>query len=433
MRSKKPFCAGKLTFAICITLLLASGIVPTQAQARKFKVLHTFEGSDGDGPASQLVRDEAGNLYGTTISGGSSKCPGGGCGTAFKMDGTGKLVWLHKFQGANGDEPFPGLLRDAAGNLFGTTAYGGKVEQACSSLGCGVAFELDKSGKETVLHKFTGGADGNSPVGPLVEDRGGNLYGATASSGNGFGTVFRLSRRGKETVLHNFSGSSDGYNPSGGVILDAGGNIYGTTFIGGDLNCNPGQGCGVVFKIDTTGKETVLHTFGGSDGANPTSPLLLDSAGNLYGTTDKGGNLECQGGLGCGVVFELSPGSGGSWTEKVLYDFCSASNCTDGKFPGQGGLIQDASGNFYGTTIEGGIDLTCSGGNGRGVVFKLDASGKETVLHNFTGGKDGYYPATGMTLDLPGNLYGTAIGGGDTSCNPPLGCGTVFKLNLSRK
>jgi uncharacterized repeat protein (TIGR03803 family) len=316
------------------------------------------------------------------------------------------------------------LLRDGTGNLYGTTVYGGKVEQNCSTLGCGIVFKLDKTRKETVLHKFTGGADGDIPVGPLVEDKAGNLYGATEFSGDGFGTVFRLSRRGKLTVLHNFSGGVDGSDPAAGITLDAAGNIYGTTFDGGLGS----QCCGVVFKLDTDGTETVLHTFGGPDGAGPSSPLLMDSGGNLYGMTEGGGNLDCQGGLGCGVVYKLSPNSNGTWAETVLYKFCSASNCTDGKFPGGGALIQDAAGNLYGTAIEGGANTSCSGGNGCGVVFKLDTSGTETVLHSFAGKTDGNNPI-GVTVDRTGNLYGTAVSGGDTACNPPLGCGTVFKLS----
>jgi uncharacterized repeat protein (TIGR03803 family) len=417
MRSKKPFSAGKPTFVIFITLLLALAIVPTQAQARKFKVLHTFHGNDGDGPASQLVRDKAGNLYGTTISGGSSKCPTGGCGAAFKMDKTGELIWLHKFQGANGNEPFTGLLRNAAGNLYGTTIYGGKINNHVCSLGCGVVFKLDGSGKETVLHKFNGVKEW-FPVGPLVEDPAGSLYGVVQN----FGSVFKVDKTGKETVLYNFGCGSDGCDPATGVILDSAGNIYGTTFDGGLGS----QCCGVVFKLDADGTETVLHTFEGPDGAGPSSPLLMDSGGNLYGMTSGGGNLDCQGGLGCGVVYKLSPNSNGTWAETVLYKFCSTSNCTDGKFPGGGALIQDAAGNLYGTAIEGGANAGC-GGSGCGVVFELSTSGKETVLHNFTGGHDGGLP-TGLTMDSARNLYGTAPAGGDTTCNPPTGCGTVFKL-----
>lgn len=408
-------------------LLLASVVVPARAQAQTFKVLHTFHGIDGAGPASRLVIDKAGNLYGTTIAGGSSQCTGGGCGTAFKMDKTGKLVWLHKFQGANGDEPFPGLLRDALGNLYGTTIYGGTANHYCS-LGCGVVFKLDGTGKETVLHRFTADPDGYYPVGPLVKDKAGNVYGATQLGGKGgLGTVFRLSPAGKETILYNFSGGSDGSAPGAGVVLDSGGNIYGTTFIGGYLNCNPGQGCGVVFKVDTSGHETVLHTFEASDGANPAPVLLFDSAGNLYGTTGFGGNFACQGGLGCGVVFELAPQSNGTWAETVLYTFCSLSNCTDGRRPAEGPLIRDSAGSLYGTTELGGGGSGCAG-DGCGVVFKLDNGGNERVLHSFTGGNDGSRPITGLTMDSARNLYGTAPAGGNTRCNPQTGCGTVFKL-----
>jgi uncharacterized repeat protein (TIGR03803 family) len=169
MRPQKPCSAAQSIFVIFSTLLLvlATGIQP--AQARKFKVLHTFKGSDGAEPDAKLIRDTAGNLYGTTGTGGSSNCQGG-CGTAFKMDKTGKLVWSHSFNGADGQTPFPGLLRDASGNLYGTTYYGGKTSRSCPSIGCGVVFKLDKNGKETVLHKFNG-VDGSSPIGPLVEDR----------------------------------------------------------------------------------------------------------------------------------------------------------------------------------------------------------------------------------------------------------------------
>jgi uncharacterized repeat protein (TIGR03803 family) len=161
MRSQKPFSAARPTFVIFITLLLALAIVPTPAQARKFKVLHTFHGKDGANPVGVLVRDAAGDLYGTTGVGGGGNCSGGeGCGTVFKMDNTGKEVWLHKFNGANGAIPVAGLLRDASGNLFGTTLEGG--DTSCNPpYGCGTVFKLDKTGKkETILHKFTGTPDG---------------------------------------------------------------------------------------------------------------------------------------------------------------------------------------------------------------------------------------------------------------------------------
>jgi uncharacterized repeat protein (TIGR03803 family) len=423
MRSEKACCAAKSIFVIFIMFMLASAIVPTQAQAGKFKVLHTFKGGDGSQPDAQLVRDSLGNLYGTTGEGGTGKCSAG-CGTAFKMDKNGKLIWLHSFLGGkDGWEPYPGLMRDASGNLYGTTTFGGTTNHFCSQ-GCGVVFKLDKEGKETILHRFTADPDGYYPVGPLVRDKAGNLYGGTQLGGkDGAGAVFNLTPSDKETILYSFTFASDGAVVDAGVILDGVGNLYGTTFDGGDLNCVPGSGCGVVFKIDAAGGETVLHTFEGSDGAGPTAPLLLDPAGNLYGTTKYGGNLGCRGGEGCGIVFELSPNSDGTWTETVLYEFCSQSSCADGQVPGDGDLVRDASGNLYGTTVEGGIHTSCSGGSGCGVVFKLDTGGGETVLHNFTGGTDGYYPLVGVTRDASGNLYGTALFGGAH------GAGILFKIS----
>jgi uncharacterized repeat protein (TIGR03803 family) len=411
--------AAKAVFAIFIGSLLASAVVAQTAQAQTFKVLHTFHGKDGIGPDAQLVRDSAAELYGTTAGGGAKNCGNVGCGTVFKIDKKGKILWLHSFNGPDGDFPF-GLLRSAAGgNLYGTTVYGGKASHYCPSSGCGVVFSLNKNGKETVLHKFNG-VDGAAPVGPLTEDSADSLYGATSDYNDG-GTVFKLDKAGRETVLYRFTCGSDGCHPAAGVILDAAGNIYGTTFIGGDISCNPGQGCGVVFRVDTAGNEAVLHTFEASDGANPTAPLLLDSAGNLYGTTQNGGNLSCDGGLGCGVVFQLSPNSDGTWTETVLFTFCSQSNCADGMFPSIGDLVRDSSGSLYGTTIRGGG--TGCGGDGCGVVFKLDTSGNETVLYNFTGGADGYDPLGGITRDARGNLYGTGDAGGAH------GDGTVFMIS----
>jgi uncharacterized repeat protein (TIGR03803 family) len=381
MRSKNAFSAGKPILVIFMAHLLASAIIPTQAQAQKFKVLHTFHGGNGAGPIGQLVRDPAGNLYGTTAGGGTGRC-NGGCGTAFKLDKTGKLVWLHSFNGGDGNSPFAGLLRETDGSVYGTTVNGGRKNKTCP-LGCGVVFKLDKAGRETVLYKFSGNPDGYYPIGPLVKDTAGNFYGATQLGGtSGLGTVFRVDKKGKETVRYSFTGASDGCAPAGGVIFDAAGNLYGVAFQGGVGFCNSGYG--VVYKLDTAGKQTVLHSFDVSDGAYPSSVLLLDSAGNFYGTTQAGGNsIECGG--GCGTVFELSPSLDGGWKETLLYSFCSLSNCTDGELPGPGPLVRDASGNLYGATLIGGVYRRCKG-DSCGVVFKLDTQEKETVLHNFTGG-----------------------------------------------
>jgi len=425
MRCSKSRSAAKSVFAIFLTLLLASTLASHPAQAKKFKVLHTFKGSDGAGPDAQLVRDSAGNFYGTTGTGGSNKCQGG-CGTAFKMDKNGNILWLHRFSGANGETPFPGLLRDATGNLYGTTIYGGRASHTCS-LGCGVVFKLGKNGEETVLHHFTGEHDGYYPVGPLAMDKKRNLYGATQLGGtSGVGTVFRLSPSGEKKILYSFTGGADGYAPGAGVVLDAQDNVYGTTLIGGSGFGNSGYG--VVFQVSPGGVETVLHTFGGDEGANPGSSLIFDSTGNLFGTTQTGGELTCDGGEGCGVLFELSPQSGGTWGESVLYTFCSLANCTDGRQPREGPLVQDAAGSFYGTTAEGG-SYSCNG-SGCGVVFKLDADGTETVLHSFTGGSDGDAPLTGVMADGMNNLYGVVVDGGDPNCpvSGGNGCGTVWKL-----
>ncbi len=422
MRPKESCSAAKAVFAIFLTFLVAETLAAQPAQAQTFKVLHTFHGPNGYGPVSVLIRDSAGNLYSTTGAGGTGKC---GCGTVFKLNKNGQQIWLYSFKGPNGEDPSAGLLRDAAGNLFGTTAEGGKGNNECP-FRCGVVFKLDKARIETVLHKFTGDPDGYFPEALLVQDSSGDLYGTTYLGGaHGSGTVFKVGKPGKETVLYSFAGAPDGAAPYPGVTLDGAGNLYGVTSDGGTGgSCD--FGCGTVFEVDTTGKETILHDFeAGSDGADPDSVLLFDSEGNLYGATAAGGSGEC-GGTGCGTVFELSPQSDGSWTEKVLYAFCSLSNCADGEEPGTGPLVRDANGTIYGTTYFGGVHRNCNG-EACGVIFKLDTSGKETVLYSFTGGTDGAFPLAGLIMDAAGTLYGTAYGHGDPSCKPD-GCGTVFKI-----
>jgi len=423
--------SARLVLRWCFTLLLAMNFCVPPANAKpKFKVLHTFHGKDGVNPIGQLIGDAAGNFYGTTGEGGSGRCQNFGCGTAFKMNAAGKILWQYSFQGPNGEGPSAGLLRDSTGNFFGTTEYGGKISNhLCLDIGgCGVVFELDKDGrKETARHKFTGPPDGYVPESLLVGDAAGNLYGTTYIGGNGYGTVFKVDNAGKETILYNFTGGSDGCAPYPGVVRDGAGNLYGVTLIGGAGFCNSGYG--VVFMVDPSGNETVLHTFSGSDGANPISVLLFDKRGNLYGTTENGGVSTVCGG-GCGTVFELSP-SGGGWSETVLYSFCPQSGCTDGETPFRGPLVRDARGNIYGTTEMGGASSHCNGA-GCGVVFKLDAGGKEMVLHSFTGGADGAYPYGGLVIDSAGNLYGAVLEGGDLKCSigNGRGCGTVFKISF---
>lgn len=337
----------------------------------KETVLHSFSGgADGSGPRSTLIRDQASNLYGTTPAGGNlNNCNGSGCGVVFKLDKTGKETVLYSFAGAtDGSIPFEGLVRDKAGNLYGTTHIGG--DNACfPPSGCGTVFKLDTKGLLIVLHRFTGGVDGANPSAALIRDNGGNLYGVTNFGGGGTecvtqqlgcGTVFKVDKQSNETVLYSFSGGADGAYPSAELVSDDAGNLYGTTSWGGDPNCigSRGAGCGTVFKLDPTGAFTVLYTFvGGTDGAHSLAPLIQSADGSLYGTTAEGGGTGCPVYQGCGTVFKLD----GIGTETVLYHFTGGA---DGAGP-QGGLILDAADNLYGTALRKG------GFHKAGVVFKI--------------------------------------------------------------
>lgn len=408
----------RLKLILALAVMLAAWAAAAPAQNYKFKVLHTFHGADGATPEVALTTDAGGNLYGATTTGGTGKCTKYGCGTVFKLNKAGEQQWLYSFGGSNGRLPAGPLLLEAGGSLLGTTGEGGDANcPGKGGDGCGVVFSLNSTGKkENVLFKFDY-TDGNGPGGPLATDATGNIYGATAD-GDGFGNVFEIDTAGNETVLWTFSGGSDGGGPEGGVIRDSAGNLYGTTFIGGVGFGDNGHG--LVFMVDTAGSETVLHEFGGgSDGANPSSGVIFDGEGNLYGTTQNGGSSAC-GGTGCGTVFKLSPNGNGTWAESVLYAFCSTGNCADGEAPLLGPLAIDSSGNLYGTTFFGGA-------SNNGVVFRVDSSKHETVLHNFSGGADGANPFAGVIIDKQGSLYGTTQrGGGD--CFVKYACGVVFQL-----
>ncbi len=408
------------------------------APASAYRVLYNFctalGCSDGVFPPSGLIQDVAGNLYGTTVNGGifTVTCSGGGCGTVFKVDTANHYSVLYTFCSAanctDGGSPYAGLIQDAAGNLYGTTSSGG-------AHGGGTVFKLDTVGQETVLYSFCSVAlcaDGESPLAGLIQDLAGSLYGTTYTGGaHGGGTVFKLDNTGHETVLYSFCrvvqslACTDGQWPSAGLIQDAAGNLYGTTAGGGANHLVTGQGWGTVFKLDNTGHETVLYNFCSAanctDGSVPTAGLIQDAAGNLYGTTQSGGaNSDADLGAGGGTVFKLDS----TGHETVLYSFCSAANCADGETPAAG-LIQDSVGNLYGTTVHGGTPLPdCLGGN-CGTVFKLDNTSLETVLYNFCSASicaDGQHPFAGLIQDASGNLYSTTQGGGVT------GGGTVFRL-----
>ncbi len=376
--------------ALTLAVVLALGVVATASQAWKFSDLYNFTGSsDGGYPFAPLIMDKAGNLYGTTYYAGSSYC-----GTVFKVDTSFTETVLYNFTcGADGGYPYGGLVMDKAGNLYGTTYYGG-------SSYCGVVFKVDTSNTETVLHSFTGGTtDGCYPFAGLVMDKAGNLYGTTSQSGaSGYGTVFEVDTSDTESVLYSFAGgTTDGCYPYAGLVQDKAGNFYGVT-----EECGA-SGAGTVWKLSKKGTETVLYSFtGGSDGGYPIyGAPIRDSEGNLYDTTEEGGTS------GYGTVWKLSKNG----TETVLHSFDY--NGTDGAYP-LGSVAMDKAHQIYGTTESGGT-------SSYGIVFKIDKKGVEFVEHNF-GYSDGGYPFAGPILDAKGNLYGTTYLGGTD------GYGTVWKI-----
>jgi uncharacterized repeat protein (TIGR03803 family) len=418
----------KLSIGSILAVLAVALIATAGAAAQAERVLHSFNNNGGDGyaPYTSLTADGAGNLYGTTKIGGTYSG-----GTVFELSPKAGGGWtetvLYAFgNGTDGAFPYGSLIRDAAGNLYGTTLQGNFADVG------GTAFELSPAAggvwTETVLHVFGNGTDGLKPSGSLIFDASGNLFGTTIWGGTGgcgasepgCGTVFELTPAAgggwTETVIYNFSSLADGYNPTGNLILDASGNLYGMTFLGG----SGAYGNGNVFELKHTQTGTwikgILHSFGNvaGDGSNPVGGLIMDSAGNLYGTTSIGGTATTCGGNGCGTVFELSPKTGGGWAEKILHNF--SANGIDGYSP-YGSLVADAAGHLYGTTQAGGNSTNCGNGQSCGTVFALVAKAgggwTEKVLHNFSNnGTDGAVPQDGLVFGKAGNLYGTTLGGG---------------------
>jgi len=378
-------------------------------------------GTDGVAPSGGLIRDSAGNFYGVTTMGGiggGGNCYFG-CGTIFELSPAPGGGWtetvLYLFDGSEGIYPAGSLIMDGAGNLYGATSYDGGPYDG------GTIFELSPSPAgwtETVLHTFGDNGngfdpnDGRTPNGSLVMDAAGNLYGATADGGtHGYGTVFEVSpSQGggwTETVLYSFGNVPDGDGPLGSVIMDSAGNLYGTTYQGGQGGgfCQ-GSGCGTVFELSPVAgggwTETILHSFQANDGFGLRASLVMDGEGNLYGTAYQGGNLSVCAPFGCGTAFELSPVAGGGWTETTLYSFNGQPDAGYPLTP----LILDAAGNLYGTTQ--------AGGNGNaGTVFKLSpAQGgwREALPYSFTR-DSGQGPSSPLFLDRFGNLYGEGGGG----------------------
>ena len=388
---------------LCLGVLLAT----SSATAQTFTSLYSFPGApNGASPSSRLLRDGAGNLYGTTYNYGQYYQ-----GIAFKIDATGNESILHSFGSAFGDGAVPnaGLILDSSGNLWGTTSDGGTNYK-------GTVYKIDSTGNESVVYSFGQSAtDGAYPYSSLTMDSSGNFYGTTEQGGAyGKGTIFKLTPSGAESVVYSFGATSaDGAYPLADLTIDSGGNLYGTTYEGGFSNW------GTVFEVDTTGSEVMLYSFGGPtgtnyyDGANPRGGVVRDSAGNLYGATYGGGQL-------FGAVYKLNS----SGQEVALYSMTQA----DGLEP-YGTLVQDAAGNLYGTAAYGGVSVNNSATDG--TVFRIDSNLTTlTVLHTFSG-LDGSAPEAGLYQDASGNFYGSTISGGVTSSSTMSSYGTVFALIMT--
>ena len=381
-------------FILAATMLVSAVTVPW-AQAQTFHVLHEFNGAlsgnglpDGANPTGKLILDGAGNLYGSTFAGGAGK------GVLFKIDPQNRETVFFTFQGLNGESPATPLLLDRAGILYGI-ADGGPA--------AGLIFKISQVGQEKHLFDFLGGLQTRRPgvpTGGILKDNFGNTFGTTFFGGNGAcqfngcGSIYKLDFIGRFHVLHNFNGN-DGSRPFGPLVQDAAGNLYGVTQQGGNLSCPglpsesfPEHGCGAVFKLSKNGVLTILHAFsGGAGGAIPQPGLLLDASGNLYGSTLQGGTSDF------GILFKIA--ANGAY--RVLHRFGGP----EGSHP-NGGLVSDSAGNLYGTA-------QFNGGKTLGNVFKLTPAGQLKVLHAFTGGNDGATPLAGVILDGAGNIYGTTV------------------------
>lgn len=399
------------TLAALAIVLVLTCVATQAAQAETFNVIYTFTGqNDGANPYAGVTIDAMGNLYGTTTVGGSA-----GHGAVFELMRSGSswiITPLYSFAGGNdGAQPRARVVMGPDGALYGTTFVGGGA--GCGGQGCGTVFRMRApTWKETVLYRFTGGTDGGLPLGDLVVDKGGNIYGTTQvggvphSCGNvGCGVVFKLSHFAilwRESTIYQFNGGSDGQIPNGGVVLDHSGDLYGTTFGGGSSNF------GTVFQLTPSGSgwtHKVIYNFlNQGDGKMPNSAVTFDASGNLYGSTIFGGR-----GNG-GTAFELKP-SGGSWTFSVVYGLTGNA----GPF---GNLGLDAAGNLYGTTLQDGFHVVGSGFT----LTPSDGGWTYTSLHDFTGGNDGKLPQSNLTFDSSGNMYGTASYGGAN------GYGVVFQI-----
>ena len=411
-----------------VTLLIIVTHAEAQSPAATERIIVNFSGTGftGNAPTGGLIADASGNFYGVTYAGGMKGNYSYGYGTVYEVSPTAnggwrtKSLYLFRPGSADGQTPVGGLAMDSSGNLYGTTGWGGPnlCTDGYFTASCGTAFELSPDGKggwsEKIIYNFSQ-KEGWFPT-SLIIDAAGNLYGTTRYNfrvGGASGTVFELQRNGDgwtHTILHTFGEREDGADVVGPLLLDKAGNLYGSTLLG-----NSGSSYGTVFRLTKTAsgwKEGILFDFPEvSGGSEPNGGLIFDSAGNLYGTTYVGGTT------GCGVVFQLTPSNGGSWNETVLHTFqCNQYNYL---YP-EAGLVMDSSGNLYGTTGFG-------GSSSWGTLFELTPSGSGewnySVIHTFVGPPtDGVEPNSSLLLDAKGNLYGTTSGGGTG------GGGTVFEI-----
>jgi len=408
-----------------------------------FTTLHSF-GSPAD-PLAGLVQGTDGDLYGTTVSGGTNCSNAGGCGTIFKVTPSGTLTTVYSFCAqtscADGEYPYAPLVQATDGELYGTTLRGGVNCEAFFE-SCGTVFKISPlahrigrdpfaahtaappSGRLTTLYRFCaehGCPDGQAPYVGLVQAADGNLYGTTTYGGvgsncasqDGCGTVFRITLDGTLTTLYSFcflAGCADGANPGGALIQASDGNLYGTTM-------NGGAGAGTVFRITPSGTLTTLYNFCSqshcTDGENPQSTLVQASDGDLYGTTPNGGAGDA------GTIFKIS--LNGAFAN--IHSFCLQAPCADGTNP-MAGLVQASDGNLYGITLLGGNGLNAT-------IFRISPAGMLTVLYTFCtqdaceDGQTGEIPQGGLVQATDGKFYGTTSGGGAYGNN-----GTVFSLSV---
>ena len=383
-----------MTNRVHVATFLVALALTTFAPAQTFTTLYNFTGgSDGSEPWAGVIQDPAGNLYATTSFGGDLNCDHPwGCGVVYEVSTAGAETVLHSFSGSDGEKPGTPVARDKAGNIYGTTSYGGSFSD-------GAVFKIDTAGSETVLYTFTGGSDGCHPDQGLVMDKAGSLYGTTVGCGSSDqGTVFKVDSAGNFTLLHSFVGQpSDGGAPAWGhLTMDRSSNLYGVTSGGG------AYGNGALYRLSKSGTLTLLYSFkGGTDGCDPLGSVLQDKAGNLYGTANYCGST------GNGAIWKVNQ----KGKEITLHSF--AGGTSDGCNP-YAGVARDSKGNLYGVTS------ACGANAYWGALYELSARGKLTLLHSFDW-SDGATPFAEVLRTTEGTLFGTTWQGGAD------GFGTVWK------